>query len=203
MEKVLINGEWRYAVKVGETKFNEFAGMGDGVLTEYNEDGLKLYFILNRPTSEEKESVSSSGSFEISFSYVEGCGVLQYKFGSLPWSDCIFEPRLYGKNVDYPDLEKEEGKGLGLYIFLIDPSKGGLVEGLRVIGLGRDFSLKFIEWCNKVKGMPFNIEKHNKSAEMIMKEYDGQDLLRRSLFRWKSGSAGDGKERSPMDRDTR
>lgn len=200
-DEILVNGKKMYAVKVGETKFECFTGIKDGVLTEYDEDGMKLYILLNKPTIEEMESVSSKGSFEISFSYIEGCGILQYKFGSMPWCDCVFEPRLY-KKANFPDLIKEKGKGLGLYVFLIDPSAGGLVKGLRVIGLGREFSMKLIEWCTRTQGMPFYKDRHNQKVDSIMENYDTKDILKQSLFRWKIGNKGDGNERKPIDRET-
>lgn len=199
--KIVIDGVERYGVEVGKTKFENLAKVGDGNLLEYNNhDGLTLYVIMNNPTEEEKKSVSMAGDFEIAFTYLRGCGFVSLKFGSLPWGDCVFEPRLYGEELEFPDLEKEPAKGLGLYIMLIDSAKGGLVEGLRVVGLGREFSFKFIDWCKKQMSLPFNKEQHNRSIDAVFSLYDTKALVKQSSFRWKLGAGENGNERKALNR---
>lgn len=201
IKMLYVNGELRHGIEAGKTKIDTFAYMNDGVLTEYNNsDGLTLYMILNNPTEEERENMSSNNGFEISVSIIEGVMFVQYKFGCMPWSDCVFEPRLYSENLEFPDLDKNEKLGLALNILLINPAKGGLVEYLRVIGLGHNFSKSFIEQCNLLRLSPFNKDLHNMKVSRLMNQYDTRDILDESKFRWKLGDDGNGNERKPLTR---
>ena len=87
-------------------------------------------------------------------------GIVEIKFEGLNWGDCPFEPRLYETKRDYPELDGKEG--LKMTIALINPAKGGLIEGMRILGLGHDFSQKFIKWCRSVEAKRFDKEEYHK-----------------------------------------
>lgn len=199
-EKILyIDGKILHGIEAGKTHIKQFANMGDGVLTEYNEhDGLTAYIILNNPNEEEKRNISSESQFEISVSVIEGVLFIQYKFGAMPLCDCVFEPRLY-QSINFPDLSNEN-KGLALNIMLVDPQKEGLVEYMRIIGLGHEFSKKLIEQCNILKLSPFNKDYHNRKITRLMNEYDSRDIYDEKKFSWKLNDKGNGNERNPLTR---
>lgn len=188
--------------EVGVTKIDHFANMGDGFFLDWNnESGFFLYSIFNNPSAKEIKSVSTGGEeIEIAFTEMQGVGFLCIKFQSLFWSDCVFEPRLYEEKPKFPKLAKE--KGLGLYIVMIDPSKGGLVVGMRAIGLGHDFSEKLIAWCDEKCNYPFAKDKYIKNIESVQTMYSSTQLAKKALFRYSvSANSGSGNERNAINRE--
>ena len=175
-----------FAYETGKTKFPQFAYTGDGYLLEYdNNDGLKLFVLLNNPTPYEKHCIADAtdkgDTFLISFTEIEGIGFTSFRFGTM-WGDCCFEPRLYNHELDFPTLT--EDKGLALHIILVNPAEGGLIEGMRLIGLQHDFSQKFIDWCKEIVKKPFDKEEQKETISRIFSAYDTNALLKHSMFSW-------------------
>jgi hypothetical protein len=188
----------------GKTTIGKFAGHEDCFILDWNVDnGLVLYCVLGSPTPDEIEAVSSSGSrFEITFTELSGCGFLALKFGSMPWGDCTFDPRVYTSPIDLPDLRQTPGIGISLNIVLVDSNAGGLIRGLRLIGLGHQFSMKFADWCeSKEQERPsFSKQEHDAAIRRVQGAYSSKKLSELSLFRWHTGDS-EGKERKPVSRD--
>lgn len=168
----------------GETKLERFAGETDGYQLEFdNNNGLLLFVLFSNPTEEERRKVIEAGSIEFAFAERRDCGLMEIKFEGLNWGDCPFEPRLYDTKREYPELDGKEG--LKLTIVLIDPAKGGMIVGMRLLGLGHEFSQKFIRWCKSVEEKPFDKEEYHKKLDYVYRTYSVKDLVKNSLFKWK------------------
>lgn len=159
---------------------------------------------MNNPSLQEIESIVHTNSeFEIAFSNVNDCGFISVRFGKMPWGDCTFEPRLY-KSLEIPNYEEMPKQGMGFTIVLVDPSEGGLVKGIRVIGLGHDFSVRFGKWCNETfekNDKTFTKERHYSNVDEIRKKYTSDELQSKAQFRWRLGNEGESKERNAINHD--
>lgn len=168
----------------GETKIEKFANESDGYVLEFdNNNGLMLFVLFENPTAEEKRKVIEGGSIEFAFAERRDCGIMEVKFEGLNWGDCPFEPRLYSTKREYPELV--EAEGLKLTVVLINPAKGGLIEGIRLLGLGHDFSNSFIKWCKSVENKPFDEAEYHKKLDYVFRTYGVKELVKNSLFKWK------------------
>ena len=187
----------------GKTKISKLANCGDGYLLEWDENnGMMFFAILNKPSKEEIEEISRGGGrFEIGFTELRDCGFATVKFGSLPWGDCTFEPRLYPR-IDFPNYEAMPNIGMTLHIILVDPSEGGLIKGIRMIGLGHNFSTKFVEWCEgkEKKREGWTAQKHDEAIREVHNMYSSKKLHELSLFRWKT-TEGEGNEKKPASKE--
>lgn len=204
-KSININENEFFIIRAGESKIDKLANCSDGYLMDWEDtNGFTFFAILNNPTLQEVESIIGTGSeFEIAFSNINDCGFISVRFGKMPWGDCTFEPRLY-KALDIPDYEETPSQGMAFTIVLVDPSTGGLVKGIRQIGLGHDFSVKFGKWCNDTferNDKTFAKEKHYSSVDAVRKKYTSDELQNKAQFRWRLGSEGEPKERNAVNRD--
>lgn len=173
--------------EVDKTKLLNMKGKPDGYLMEWSElDGLTLFVLLYKPTPGEIESMKAQMPFEIAFTELYDCGVISLKFAGFDWGDCSFEPRLYKEFIPI-DCSKDKSQGIKLNIVLVDTSNG-MIRGLRMVGLGNDFSCRLMKWCeekwNQKEG--FSKEKHFESMRRIQKNYSTRELQKMASFRWKT-----------------
>lgn len=174
-------------IEVNKTKLSNMKGKPDGYILDWHEEnGLTLFVLFHKPTPGEIESMKGQMSFEIAFTELYDCGVISLKFAGLDWGDCSFEPRLYEKFMPI-DCTKDRTQGLKLSIILVDTSDG-TVRALRMIGLGNDFSCKFMKWCEEKwsKKEGFTKEKHFENMDKVQRNYSSRELQKLALFRWKT-----------------
>jgi hypothetical protein len=194
-------------IETGKSRLSMFDGVGDGYLIEYDESsGFNLYVLLNRVTGEELEAFKPKNYFEIAFTQIYDCGVVCLKFGSMPWGDANFEPRLYTYPLSYPILDEHTTEGLAFNVIVVDPSENGLVKSIRMIGLGHEFSMKFIEWCKNqynTKTADFDKEKYYAKTIKIREDYTTNELVAKASFRWKLYGGEEKRERDALSRDGR
>lgn len=213
MKKILfIPDDYSETIKADNSQFvllekgkllSEFDGFGDGFLLDYNEDsGFNLYACLNKITSAELSQFENLSSFEIAFTEIEDCGFLCFKFGNLPWSDANFEPRLYSYPLSYPIIDPTSSVGIALNVVVIDPHQQGIIKSIRLIGLGHDFSVKFIEWCinhYNTKTSDFSAEIYDYKRNAVYQRYSTRELVEKALFKWKMNNCGENKERKAIE----
>lgn len=174
---------------VGVTKFEKLGNFITGYLLEYNEySGLMFYAILPNPTEEERKSISESNDLDVALTILYDCMFLSIKFKDLPWGDCCFEPNLYKEELTFPNLEERPEEGLALNIFLVDSARGGLLTGMRAVGLGRKLSLKFIEYCKKRTEKPFteaDKKKYHETVDYVHRNFTSKELIKLNDVMWK------------------
>ena len=167
----------------GVTYIDRFAGETEGFLLDYdNDNGLFLYVLLQNPSEEEVKMITDRGKIEFYFTEMRGCGIMGVKFEGYEYGDCPFEPRLYENKLDFPELTEKQG--LALTIVLVDTIQNGMVAGLRAVGLGHDFSNKFIKWCKETEEKPFDLEKYNQTMDAIFKAYSSKELAKYSMCKY-------------------
>ena len=188
-DKYTIEGKEYLHIETNVTKLAQFSNIGDGYLLEWNDDGgLMLYVLMDNPSPLEIDNViSTNKSFEIRFAEIMDCGCIAIKFGALPWGDCTFEPRIVDE-MTFPNCEENETQGLALNIIMVDTSKGGLVVGIRILGMGNHFSQKFSKWCvekRENKSPEFTKQYHYNQVDKVRSRYSILDIAKYAQFRWK------------------
>lgn len=169
-------------LQVGMTR-EEWKGCGDGYIMEYNEmNGLVFCVFFQNPRESEIVEISTPNDFEIRFSDLDGIGFFSVKIGNLPWGDCAFTPNLYQYSPRFPELE--EGKGLALNLLFIDSAVGTL-RHMRLIGLGEQFSTRFIEWCKESLKHNISRQYYGKTVKQVYENYTNEELAKKMLFRYK------------------
>lgn len=142
----------------------------DGFLLEYGgENGFTLYVFLDEPTAEEKNAIIESGELpEIGFSVMKRIGLFTFRFGEIA-GEAAYYPGLYKHKKAYMST----GNALHFLVLLIDGSTGEL-QGIRLIGAGREFSRKIALWCNDVcagkDGLPLSRPAYNKIVDALQQE---------------------------------
>lgn len=182
-----MNREWQKFEK-DKTCLVQYANMGDGYLLDYNEvTGFTLYCFLNHISPVELECISSSKSdFEITFTDIKGCGFITLTFGALPIGDCVFDPRLYkNERFIFEEINNSNTMGVAFNIVVVDPSRNGLIRGMRVIGLDRAFSLEFLDWCRKTAEKSITKTENNAIVDEVFAKYSSNDIKRMATSKWK------------------
>ncbi len=181
-------------------RIEKFDGAGDGYLIEYDDaSGFICYCLLNNITTEELNAFSVNSSFEIAFTEINKCGMVCLKFGSMPWGDACFEPCLYQK-YEFPNVENN--MGIAFTIVVVEPNNGGVIKSIRTIGLGHEFSRKFIEWCvsHYNEKTTFDKKTYMNNLNALFARYSSRELANMAFFRWKLKNIGNGNERNVKDR---
>jgi len=157
-------------------RYPEWQGAQDGFRIEWSETGLILCAILNGISEDEREQFSPQTSLTVRYTVIGDVCYFTFLFGAMPWADCPFSPALYhavGQNPTFPVIE--DGQGLSLTVLLIDASTGELC-GVRLIGLGHDFSLKWKEWAQEAAKKPLDFAEYNRQIDRVYREYASVDL---------------------------
>lgn len=172
----------REIVIEGVTKYEQFANVNDKYQIEYdNECGFRLYAILSNPYPNEIESMIGNSDFAMTFTVIEGIGILSFIFDTIV-GDCVLDPHYCGDGK--PMDEIPYGKGFSLHIFIIDSMQGGLVKGMRAIGLGTELCNRIREWYNEELKKPFDKEKHLATVNKIYQKYSRYDIIVRCRASW-------------------
>lgn len=143
----------------------------DGFLIEYGgEHGFTLYVFLSEPTPEEKAAVIEAAEPpEIGFAVRERkIGLFTFRFGGVS-GEATYYPGFYRDRKAFMDT----GNALSFLILLID-GKSGELQGIRLVGAGRQFSREVALWCNDVcggrDGLPVTRKAYNRIAEALQNE---------------------------------
>lgn len=173
----------------------------DGQVLEWSdESGLCLHVFYKSPTFGEVADFSAGSTFAVKFTEVDKVGFFSIKFGRQNWAECPFSPNLYAEK---PKFEMpDDRKAYALHVFLIDSQKGELMV-IRSIALGREFSLKFREWCLKsLADYEVTGPYYNQIVNETFIRYPQGQLAREALFGWdKSNYDRSEKERGERTKD--
>lgn len=157
----------------------------DGYILEYGEIGFCLYALLAGVSNEERKQFDASKSFAVCVTTIADIAFFCFRFGNMPWADCPFSPSIYkdsGRTISYPLLDDKVG--LALNVFLIDSSTGKLLH-CRLIGLGHDFCVKWLEWARSVTNKPMSREEYSRRIDTVYQRYTTQDLVMGAEYHWK------------------
>ena len=166
---------WEY-FEVGMKKA-EWLGKPDGMLLSWtNESGLHLTIFFNQPTNSEVEAIRAGSRFEVAFRDINGVGFFGFKFGDLPWGDCVFSPNIYDTEHKPVFDEPAKGKTYALHIMLIDTYKGE-VKALRSIALGKEFADHFRSWGNESLKRNMARFTYNRIVDKVFNDFPNPESL--------------------------
>lgn len=143
--------------------------------------GLVLFAMYNGINDWEKEQFSAQNDLVVRYTVIGDVCYFVFRFGATPWADCPFLPSLYrnaGRTFALPDIEC--GKGLTLTVLLIDSNTGELC-GIRLIGLGHDFSVKWRDWAQNAAERLMDFAEYNRRVEAVYGAYSSVDLALRGF----------------------
>lgn len=137
----------------------------DGVILTYGQAGLRMIFIMGKPTQGEIHDLKAGSVLNLRMGVLGEHIVMCVKPGKQPWSDCTFAPGLQ-PNEPY-DIEIDTDKGLAMTVELYDGYNGEL-KALRMVSLPHDFSVHFLMLCRKLLTHQATAEKYYSSLGSIM-----------------------------------
>jgi hypothetical protein len=158
----------------GRTHYDE------GVKFEFTQSGPMLLMFFDRPTTKEIESIRV-GKFKIGFYDIDNIIFILAKFEGMKWIDAPYSVHLSQPFEFAKELEEQESLGFGLQIFLIDAATG-ILEVMRYVGLGHEFSVKLLDTILKQKEAPFDTGVYSFKLNEIYKRYSTDQLA--DYARW-------------------
>lgn len=147
----------------------------EGTLFDLRDDGAILFVFFNNPTEEEVKQFDSN--LEIRFTELYNEIVLTIKVGNLNWMDAFYNPHLSRDLTELPNFQIGQGLGLGLTLMLLDATDGK-IKAMRILGLSENFTDKFLQSVDEIKGKDFNEETHQQSMNTIYQRYPTRELVR-------------------------
>jgi len=157
----------------------------NGARFSFDENGPRLILSIDRPT-EREVFACNNGRIDMALCELNLILYFVFRIADMPWGDAPFSAAIY-PSVTYmwPDLE--EGKGMGLSMFLLDTARRNRIEAIRMMGLSRAFSLFLRQVTLKQLDNPITREEYMKRTDQAYRTYTSKDLLRFSTVRYRSG----------------
>ena len=157
----------------------------EGLEMEYDDTaGLLGFAFIDAPTAAERIAIQKNRQFSISFTDFGNLGFLVTSVsGCFIW-DAPFSPNIYKVKRNISALENET-MGLSLTMLFID-SRTGTLFHIRQIGLGHDFSNRFLRWYQESldKFGPLSLEDYHKKIDAVYSQYSIQELKGQASFEW-------------------
>lgn len=153
----------------------------EGVAFDFSNDGATLLIVFNSPLVREIEAIRD-GKFQITLTEYRGILFILTKFGDLQWMDSPYHVHL---SRPFVFAKLTEGMGYGLTIFLVDGATG-ILQVLRYIGLGHEFSHSFKSSVEKQRSDPFDHEKYRRNLDVVYRSHSTKDLLRMASVKYSS-----------------
>jgi len=162
---------------VGECR-DEWKTGGDGCILEYmNECGLCLYVMLAGVDTILRRQFDTDRPLMVRVTEFSDLVFFCFRFGEAEWMDCPLSMTIYqsaGRPIEFPALGNKEG--LALNVLLIDSNTGELLTA-RVVGLGHDFSVRFLEWAKKNCKTSMDFNEYKRQVEELYKLYQTVDFV--------------------------
>lgn len=161
------------------------AGRGEGVIFDIDDDGAKMFILLDRPTEREIAAVRSGQPFQLKLLEKDGILWILSKCGDMQWMDAPYNPRA----SIYTHLEQpESGQGLALRLVMAD-SRTAVVKHIRLIGLDEKFSHALIEAADRLRNTPMDWQETQRSISATMLRYQTKELVSMAAhsFRLRAG----------------
>lgn len=150
-------------------------GRPEGVFFDLDEAGYTLIYNFDKPTQAEISAVSSDQPFEIRYLVLNETIWVLSKCGSLNWTDAPFNPNL-SLNYAAP-LEPTLGKGTALTLIMTNAADG-IVQHIRLIGLGTDFSTALRQEVIRLRNAKFNRASYDAGLSSVYAKYSTKALAR-------------------------
>lgn len=154
----------------------------DGYVMEWDEfSGLSLYCFMCNMRPEEVVQFDADNPFEIAFTVIEDVCFFAVKFGGLMWGDCPFSPAIYkaaGREKHFP-LLLEAGVGLAVNVLVYD-TLTGVLENIRLVGLGHEFSQKWLDWVREAERRPLSMAEYNNRIDRVYQKYSSEDIAQKA-----------------------
>lgn len=168
-------------LKVGELFNKNITKYVEGSKFDITDGGANLYIFFNNPSKDEIESCKrGNGTFK--FVKLDSIIFFLAKLGSIPFLDCPYSVHLSNNltKIQYP----EENEGLNLTIYLINATNG-ILEVMRLISLGKDFSKELINTIKNQGNEIFNEQKYDLELDNIYRNYTTKQLEKMSKYYYK------------------
>lgn len=153
----------------------------EGAYFDRDGSGFLLVYNYNSPTPGEIAAFQAGTACEFRFVRVGGVLFLLSKLGPLPWNDSPFALQL-ARTPSLPEIT--EGKGYAVTLLLLD-NKTQIVRGLRLVGLGTQFSRKLRAEISEDVGKPMLREEYLARVAAVQSMYTTSALVSFASDRYK------------------
>lgn len=170
------------SLKVGE-KYEEFKTEENNVLFEWdNTEGMLIIFRINKATDTQRARFLESYPFSFRFCILDNVCFFTINIEGGIWEDMVFSPApdLYKNVVIEIPKTCDKDKGIPLNLIAFDTRTGELFQ-IRKIGLGHDFSQKWLDWANNEDTLNMKTDEYNRIAEIVYDANTSVDLARIAL----------------------
>lgn len=119
-----------------------------------------------------------SGELQIGMADIDNKIFIVYKFGSQPWGDTPYDPRLLLEPFEYPQI-KDRSLGAPLCVELYD-SATGVLKVLRLLGLPNELSNNLHFRCTELAalGRITRATNERQVAQIYQKFRNSEDMLK-------------------------
>lgn len=163
-----------FKYEVGQV-IDNFKNHSEGVQFDIADDGATMVVFFDAPTQEEIEQFKSGKNFEIRFTTMYDVIMITTKIGNLNWMDAPYTPHLSRYLTRYQ--LSNEGKGLGLTLYLVDAATGEIKQ-MRLLGLSERFTRKLFGSAMELKMKEFNKNHYANTLNKIFSVYDTKQLVK-------------------------
>lgn len=163
------------STEVGK-KYEYVCRQEEGCYVDIDSAGMRIMAIFDRPTENEKKSMSSESPLEIRLITMRGTMLFLLKFGDMPWMDAPYTPHLSKGDIS---IGQENGKGLATTIQLFDRGTGELLVQ-RLVGLNEEITKKIAREIDELKKKPFDQIDYADNLRQIYAAYSTKDLVKMS-----------------------
>lgn len=168
-------------MKVGQP-YAPMQGRSEGCYFDIDTAGARLIYHYRSPTEKELAAVREGRPFEIRFCELGGLIWITSKCGALPWNDAPYNPRTSALPDGFEEITA--GHGLALLLAMIDFNTS-VVQSLRLIGLGEDFSRKLIGTAARLREQVMTVREYRASMQNTMARYSSDGLSKMATARYK------------------
>lgn len=158
-------------------KYDSFMTNENDVLAEWdNEEGLILIYRINGIRDNERTSVLEKKPFSFRFCIIESVCFFTLNIDGGYWDDTPFSPVAIKSKIKLPSpLSKSEGLPLTVMVF---DTETGELKVIRRIGLGNDFSNKWLKWFCNEETIKLPLDSYISTVENTFNEYSSDELAR-------------------------
>lgn len=157
-------------------------------VTQYNyiqgEHHLQLF--LRQPDQSEIQAIKA-GAAEFALVVEQGIIFLLYQFSPMPWSDAPYTWHMVPAEQRTLPADVPAGQGALLTTMLIDAGTG-IIQAIRAIGLGTDFSNTLHAAIREQAARPFDQARYDDQLNRTYARYATTELLlSRAQVRYRAG----------------
>lgn len=158
----------------------------EGAQYNYRAGLHELVLFYRQPRAREVRDISKGiAQFAL---YADGDQIiLLYRFGIEAWSEAPYSwHRVSAEEQELPGLDFPPDMGASLTIILVDASTG-IIRAMRLIGLGRDFTLALHHAIRDQAALPYNREQYEANLARLQSRYTERNLAELSKAHYNAG----------------